>query len=133
MALTPVPPLSALLQMLSSDTVAAQGRRPAQVAEGVPSTRQAAPRDGRKTPAERLRARLRLACTQADWSASKALRLLVEVALLRDMGESLQLDPDFGDLVERTSRAIEQDESCAQLISDSFEQMTALGREPPGG
>ncbi|MBB2486257.1 hypothetical protein H5407_13625 [Mitsuaria sp. WAJ17] len=55
------------------------------------------------------------------------MRLLVEAALLQELGESLQLDPGFGDLVERTSRAIELDEGCAPLLAEAFDQMTALG------
>ncbi|MGM9514286.1 hypothetical protein ACS5PK_08550 [Roseateles sp. DB2] len=83
------------------------------------------------SPAERLHARLRLARLQPGWSASKALRFLVEAALLQELGDTLQLDPSFGELVERTCRAIEQDDGCVQLLQEAFEQMTVLSEVPP--
>ncbi len=135
MALAPIPSLSAVLQLLSSGARPNGGKGPLQ-GPAVQALQPGARRSGRKSPAERLHARLKVARLQPDWSASKALRLLVETALLRELGESLLLDPAFGDLVERTSRAIEQDEGSAQLLEEAFGQMTALGEAgeiPPAG
>jgi hypothetical protein len=57
---------------------------------------------------------------------AKALRLFVEAALLDEMGHDLQLDPAFGDLVERTCRAIEQDQDNADLLAEALQELQGL-------
>lgn len=127
----PVPPLSSVLQLLSKASVSPGVRRTAKGNEGAGPVQQARRAGEGKSPAERLHARLRVARLQPGWSASKALRLLVEAALLQEFGDALQLDPSFGELVERTCGAIEQDEGCAALLQEAFEQMSLLGEVPP--
>lgn len=57
---------------------------------------------------------------------AKALRLFVEAVLLDELGGALQLDPAFGDLLERTCRAIEQDDGAATLLADALQELDAL-------
>ena len=54
---------------------------------------------------------------------AKALRLFIEAVLLDEMGLELQLDPAFGDLVERTCQAIEQDPDNGRLIADALSEL----------
>ncbi|MFT7724444.1 MAG: hypothetical protein QM788_16710 [Roseateles sp.] len=114
------------VEQAQSRGVRPEGQAPARAAAG-----QGAPVGGGRVDAtalQRLPARLRtLRAGQRDaLPRAKVLRLFVEAALLDELGSALQLDPAFGDMVERTCRAIEQDEGGARLLADALAELQAL-------
>lgn len=74
-----------------------------------------------------LPARLRaLRAREGGLPSAKALRLFIEAALLEELGDPMQLDPAFSDLVERTCLALEQDAGAASLLSRMMVELDAL-------
>lgn len=127
---TPVSPLANALRLLKVELARARDARPEnRLAADVnkPATQVVAGQAAAATALKSLPGKLKAARTQnGGLSRGKALRLFLEAVLLDEFGSNLQLDPAFGDLVERTCRSIEQDEESATLLTDALRELEAL-------
>lgn len=107
------------VQLTQARSAAADGKPPpARTTEAAATT---------PTALQALRGQLR-AARGADGRlpAAKALRLFVQAALLDELGASLQLDPAFSELVERTCQALERDTAGAGLLANALQELDAL-------
>jgi len=126
----PISPLANALRLLKvemAQTRDAQSAGKEAVAAKARATAGSSPAVA-PTALQALPAKLRALRSQkgGELPRAKALRLFVEAALLEEFGGEFQLDPAFGDLVERTSSAIEQDASGAALLADALNELQAL-------
>jgi len=119
-----ISPLAQALRLLQVQLTQARG---AAAGGKPPSTRTAETAGTTLTALQALRGQLR-AARGADGRlpAAKALRLFVQAALLDELGTSLQLDPAFSELVERTCQALEHDTAGAALLADALQELDAL-------
>jgi hypothetical protein len=119
-----ISPLAQALRMLQVQLAQA---RSAAAGGQPPPTRTTDAAATTPTALQALRGQL-LAARGADGRlpAAKALRLFVQAALLDELGASLQLDPAFGELVERTCQALERDTAGAALLADALQELAAL-------
>ena len=126
----PVSPLAHALRLLKVELAQTRLVRAGAKATTETQKRIAQPEAGqgyKSTALRRLPAKLRAAREKSDGlHHGKALRLFVEAVLVDELGSDLQLDAAFGDLVERTCRAVEQDESSANLLKDALKELEDL-------
>lgn len=126
----PVSPLANALRLLKVELIQARNAGAEPKAASGAHSRAAPINPGAAAPSalQALPAKLRALRAQkgGDLPRSKTLRLFVEAALLEELGSELQLDPAFGDLVERTCGAIEQDAGSASLLTDALTELQAL-------
>lgn len=125
---TPISPLLHALRLLRTELAQARHApgRAIEAAAGRPAS-QAGPAAA-ATALQGLSTRLRAARIQngGPLPRAKALRLFVEAALLDELGGELQLDPALEGLVERTCRALEQDEASQALLGEALQELQAL-------
>jgi len=90
------------------------------------------PRTARERDAGPLQALIELRVRQigADdpGRGRKAFRVFLESVLLAELGEELNADPRFHQLVDDVQRALEADKRCAPLVRDAITYL--LGGKP---
>jgi hypothetical protein len=127
---SPISPLAHALRLLKVELAQARDKRvESKVATEArnPVASPAANQPSQATALRRLPTKLKAIREQGGGLArGKALRLFIEAVLVDELGSELQLDAAFGDLVERTCRAIEQDAGNASLLTDALKELEAL-------
>jgi len=127
---TPVSPLAHALRLLKVELAQTRPDRAGSKATTEAQKRVAQPeavQAHKATALRRLPAKLKAVREQkGDLHHGKALRLFIEAVLVDELGGELQLDAAFGDLVERTCRAIEQDGNSASLLKDALKELEDL-------
>lgn len=127
---TSIPPLTHALRLLKIELAHARDAKsgPKQSSVAKPASIQSAPNQSVATTAlRRLPAKLKAIRAQnGSLNGGKALRVFIEAVLLDELGSGLQLDPEFGDLVERTCQTLEQDTGTAVLLTEALKELEAL-------
>lgn len=126
---TPISPLAHALRLLKVELAQSRNMRSdSKIAgEARNSAAQAAAQTGASTALKRLPSKLRALRVQSGGlPQAKALRLFIEAVLVDELGSELQLDPAFGDLVERTCRSLEQDAGGSGLLAEALKELEEL-------
>lgn len=122
-----ISPLAHALRLLKVELAEARGKQPENRTAAEPRAAGAPAAANQPTALRRLPAALKsIRSRDGRLQPSKALRLFIEAVLVDELGSEMQLDAAFGDLVERTCRALEQDAGNASLLTDALTELEAL-------